>query len=50
LVEEFYVEESSESEQQSIDSKVKTKPKLNRDDGFAQDMQKGLQGSVRTVN
>lgn len=49
-LEGFYVEESSESEQQPIDSKVKTKPKLNQDDGFVQDMQKGLQGSVRAVN
>jgi hypothetical protein len=50
LVEEFYVEESSEAEQQHLDSKAKTKPKLNQDNGFAQDMQKGLQGSVRAVN
>jgi hypothetical protein len=50
LVEEFYAEESSEAEQQLIDSKAKTKPKLNQDDGFVQDMQKGLQGSVRAVN
>lgn len=50
LVEEFYAEESYEVEQQLIDSKAKTKPKLNRDDGFVQDMQKGLQGSVRAVN
>lgn len=41
LVEEFYTEESS---------KAKTKHKLNQDDGFVQDMQKGLQGSVRAVN
>lgn len=50
LVEEFCAEESSEAEQQPIDSKAKTKPKLNQDDGFVQDMQKGLQGSVRAVN
>ena len=50
LVEEFYAEESSEAEQQPIDSKAKTKPKLNQDDGFVQDMQKGLQRSVRAVN
>ena len=50
LAEEFYVEESSESEQQPIDSKAKTKPKFNQDNGFVQDMQKELQGSVRAVN
>ncbi|ELO6156028.1 hypothetical protein QVL04_005016 [Escherichia coli] len=50
LVGEFYVEKSSEVEQQPIDSKVKIKPKLNQDNGFVQEMQKGLQGSVRAVN
>lgn len=50
IVEEFYVEKFSEVEQQAIDSKGKTKSKLNQDDGFVQDIQKGLQGSVRTVN
>ena len=46
---EFYAEESSEVEQKPIDSRSKTKPKLNQDDGFVQDIQKGLQGSVRAV-
>ncbi|NWK53462.1 hydrolase or metal-binding protein [Acinetobacter sp. SwsAc5] len=50
IVEEFYLEKSFESEQQAIDSKSKTKSKLNQDDGFIQDIQKGLQGSVRAVN
>lgn len=50
LVEEFYTEESSKAEQQPIGSRSKTIPKLNQDDGFVQDMQKGLQGSVRAVN
>lgn len=50
IVEEFYVEKSSEVEQQHLDSRSKTKPKLNQDDGFVQDMQKGLQRSVSTVN
>lgn len=50
IVEEFYVEKSSEIEQQPIDSRSKTKPKPNQDDGFVQDMQKGLQRSVSTVN
>ena len=50
LVEEFFVEKSSEVEQQPIDSKAKIKAKLNQDDGFVQEMQKGLQRSVRAVN
>ena len=50
LVEELYTEEFSEVEKQLIDSKAKTKPKLNRDDGFVQDIQQGLQDSVRVVN
>lgn len=50
LVEEFHAEESSKAEQQPIDSNAKSIPKLNQDDGFVQDMQKGLQGSVRAVN
>ena len=49
LVEEFYVEKSSEVEQQPIGSRSKTKPKLNQDNRFVQDMQEGLQGSVRAV-
>jgi len=50
IVEEFYVEKSSGVEQQPIDLRSKTKPKLKQDNGFVQDMQKGLQGSVRAVN
>ncbi|MNE32663.1 hypothetical protein D3C80_1262840 [compost metagenome] len=50
IVEEFYVEKSSEADQQPVESKAKTKHKLNQDDGFVQDIQKGLQGSVRAVN
>ncbi|MBB4808827.1 hypothetical protein HNP31_000513 [Acinetobacter johnsonii] len=50
IVEEFYVEKSSEVEQQPIDSGSKTKSKLNQDNGFVQDMQEGLQRSVRAVN
>ena len=50
LVEEFHAEESSKAEQQPIDSNAKSIPKLNQDDGFVQDMQKGLHGSVRAVN
>ena len=50
IVEEIYVEKSSEVEQQPIDSGSKTKSKLNQDNGFVQDMQEGLQRSVRAVN
>lgn len=50
LVEEFYTDEIVESEQTQPESKTKAKPKFNQGDGFVQDMQKGLQGSVRAVN
>lgn len=55
LAEEFYTDENSEielssSEQLQPDSKTKSKPKLNYGDGFVQDIQQGLQGSVRAVN
>jgi len=50
FVEEFYAMTSSEADQQPVESKAKIKPKLNQADGFVQDIQKGLQGSVRAVN
>ena len=50
LVEEFYVDENPEGEQAQPESQVKTKSKINQGDGFVQDIQKGLQGSVRAVN
>lgn len=50
LVEEFYTDENPEAMTVLPDSQIKTKPKLNQDDGFVQDIQKGLQGSVRAVN
>ncbi len=50
LVEEFYTDEVTESEQAQPESKSKVKPKLNQGDGFVQDIQQGLQGSVRAVN
>lgn len=50
LVEEFYMDEVAETEQQSIDSKVKTKPKFNQRNDFSQDIQQGLQRCVRAVN
>lgn len=50
FVEEFYMDEVAETEQQSIDSKVKTKPKFNQRNDFSQDIQQGLQRCVRAVN
>ena len=50
LVEEFYSDDNSEADQVQPESRAKTQPKFNQDDGFVQDMQQGLQGSVRSVN
>lgn len=50
LVEEFYTDELVESEQVQAELKAKTKPKFKRGDGFVQDIQKGLQQSVQTLN
>ncbi|EOR09503.1 hypothetical protein F896_00995 [Acinetobacter genomosp. 15BJ] len=57
LVEEFYTDKNSEEEHQQVEhvqakSKVraKSKPKLQQGQDFVQDIQKGLQGSVRAVN
>ena len=50
LVEEFYTDEVMEFEQTKPESKAKTKPKFNQREGFVQDIQQGLQGSVSTVN
>ncbi|MFV7479096.1 MULTISPECIES: hydrolase or metal-binding protein [Acinetobacter] len=50
LVEEFYTDELTESEQVQSESKTKTKPKFNQGEGFVQDIQKGLQQHVRAVN
>ncbi|TCB72569.1 hydrolase or metal-binding protein [Acinetobacter sp. ANC 4177] len=53
LVEEFYGDESQETDieqQPETSTRAKAKPKPNQGDGFVQDMQKGLQGSVRAVN
>ncbi|WP_180042790.1 MULTISPECIES: hydrolase or metal-binding protein [unclassified Acinetobacter] len=50
VMEEFYANENSEVEQVQPESRAKTKPKFNQDDGFVQDIQQGLQGSVRVVN
>jgi hypothetical protein len=50
LVEAFYVDENSEAEQLQPESKAKSKTKFNQQNGFAQDIQQGLQGSVRAIN
>ncbi len=54
VVEEFYNDENQDTEAEQAQSettaRTKTKPKPNQGEGFAQDMQKGLQGSVRAVN
>ncbi|RSO20847.1 hydrolase or metal-binding protein [Acinetobacter pittii] len=50
LVEEFYMDEATEVEQVQFETKNKAKYKLNQTDGFVQDIQQGLQKSVRAVN
>ena len=54
LVEEFYSDENQETNTEQVQSdttvRTKAKPKFNHGDKFVQDMQKGLQGSVRAVN
>ena len=56
LVEEFYMDENQETEhsqqQAQVESKTRAraKPKPNQGEDYVQDIQKGLQGSVRAVN
>ena len=55
LVEEFYMEENIEAEQESSDqvqhaSKPKARFNPNQGQSFVQDIQKGLQNNVRAVN
>ena len=54
LVEEFYMDENQETNIEQVKSettaRTKAKPKPNQGEGFVQDIQKGLQGSVRAVN
>jgi len=54
LVEEFYSDENQETNIEQVKSettaRTKAKPKPNQGEGFVQDIQKGLQGSVRAVN
>jgi len=54
LVEEFYMDENQETNIEQAQpltmTRGKVKDKSNHEDGFVQDIQKGLQGSVRAVN
>ncbi|MCJ0830724.1 hydrolase or metal-binding protein [Acinetobacter sp. NIPH1876] len=50
LVEEFYMDEVTEVEQEQCETKAKVKRQLNQTDGFVKDIQQGLQRNVRTVN
>lgn len=54
LLEEFYSDENQEADieqgQSGTSSRAKSKPKPNQGDGFVQEMQQGLKGSVRAVN
>jgi hypothetical protein len=50
LVEEFYMEENSEAEQQPTDSKTKIKSTLTQVECSVQAIQQGLQQSVSSVN
>ena len=49
LVEEFYTDEVTESEQAQPESKSKVKAKPNQGEGFVRDIQQGLQKSVHSV-
>ena len=54
LVEEFYMDENQETNIEQVQpltmTRAKVKDKSNHEDGFVQDIQKGLQGSVRAIN
>ncbi|MDH0718912.1 hydrolase or metal-binding protein [Acinetobacter junii] len=54
FVEEFYSDENQETNIEQVKSettaRTKAKPKPNQGEDFVQDIQKGLQGSVRVVN
>lgn len=50
LVEEFYTDELTESEQVQADSKAKASPQFHQGQGFVQEIQQGLQQHVRAVN
>ena len=57
VVVEFDTEENAEEEHQQVEhveaeskARTKSKPKFNQGDGFVQDIQKGLQQSVKALN
>ena len=54
FVEEFYNDENQKTDTEQVQpvttTRTKAKPKPNKGESFLQDMQKGLQGSVRAVN
>lgn len=50
LVEEFYADELVKSQQLQSGLEGNAGPKFHQREGFAQDIQKGLEGSVRVVN
>lgn len=49
-VDEFYTDENSETDQVHAESKAKSKAKLNQAENFVQDIQQGLQRSVKALN
>ena len=50
FVEEFYTDEVIRSEEIQSESKTNAKPQFNQREGFVQEIQQALQGSVRAVN
>ncbi len=54
LLRSFYSNENQEADTEQVQAetttRAKAKPKSNQGANFVQDMQKGLQGSVRAVN
>ena len=50
LAGEFYTDEAIESEQVQVELKMKMKPKFTQGEKMVQDIQQGLQRSVRAVN
>lgn len=50
LVEEFYMDNATEVEQEQCETEAKAKRQLNQIDSFVKDIQQNLQRSVRAVN
>lgn len=50
VMEEFYTDENAETEQVQPETRTKIKSKPNQDKDFVQNIQQGLQRSVRAVN